>query len=47
MARVLIADTPDGAVILERILQGHECLVVTSLMAAKKQLNANEFDLIT
>jgi hypothetical protein len=34
VARFLIADTPDGAATLERILQGHECHVVTTVRAA-------------
>ncbi len=45
MVRILIAGTPDSAVTLKRILQGHECSVVTTLRAAEKQLNACAFDL--
>jgi DNA-binding response OmpR family regulator len=46
VVRILIAATPDGAITLERILQGYECSLVTTLMAAEKQLNADAFDLI-
>ncbi len=46
MVRILIADTPEGAASLERILQGHECHVVTKLRTAERQLDAEAFDLI-
>jgi len=46
VARFLIADTPDGAATLERILQGHECHVVTTVRAAAELVNAESFDLI-
>ena len=46
MARILIADTPGGAVAIERILSGHECTVVSTLKAAETELKTQTFDLI-
>lgn len=46
MTRVLIADTPEGAVALERILMGHECTVVDTMSVAGAKLNAEAFALI-
>ena len=46
MARILIADTPSGAVALNRILSGHECLAVTTMREAETALKAQSFDLI-
>lgn len=46
MSRVLIADLPEGAITLERILVGHDCLVVTSMHQATTMLKAEAFDLI-
>jgi DNA-binding response OmpR family regulator len=46
MSKALIADTPKGAVTLERILQGHECTVVGTMDAAQIKLQAEAFDLI-
>ena len=46
MPRILIADLPEGAVTLERILKGHECVVVTQMADAEIKLKAETFDLI-
>ena len=46
MARILLGATPEGAVSLERILQGHECTVVSTMNAAQTTLGAQAFDLI-
>jgi len=46
VARILIADTLDGAVTLERILQGHDYHVVNTMRAAEKLLKDEVFDLI-
>lgn len=46
MSHILIADTPEGAVALQRILKGHECVVVTTLREAEKRLEAKAYDLI-
>jgi len=44
--RILIADIPIGAVTLERILKGHECTSVTTMIAAETVLKTGTFDLI-
>jgi CheY-like chemotaxis protein len=46
VARILIADVPNGAVTLERILEGHDCSVVSTMNEAVTILNAEAFDLI-
>jgi len=46
VSRILIADEPKGAVTLERILQGHNCTVVTTMAEAETTLKAEAFDLI-
>lgn len=46
MARILIADTADGAVCLSRILKGHKCVVVTTMKRATEELDGQSFDLI-
>lgn len=46
MPKILIADTPERAVTLERILKGHDCIVVSTMNSAEKRLKAETFDLI-
>ena len=46
VAHILIADTPEGSVALERILQGHECTVVHEMNEAERHLKRETFDLI-
>ncbi len=46
MSLILIADTPEGAVTLKRILEGHELVVAHTMAAAKKEIQERAFDLI-
>ena len=46
MPRILIADLPLGALTLQRILKGHECVVVTTMSEAEAKLKTEVFDLI-
>lgn len=46
MSLILIADTLEGAVTLQRILDGHELVVVHTLEEAKTKLEELTFDLI-
>lgn len=46
MARILIADTLEKAVTLERILEGHDLTVVSTMSEAETQLKEEAFDLI-
>jgi len=47
MVRILIAGSAEGGASLQRILEGHDCMVVATLHAAQKVLKAETFDLIT
>jgi DNA-binding response OmpR family regulator len=46
LRRILIADTPEGAVTLKRILLGRDCTVVSTMSAAVEKLDSEGFDLI-
>jgi CheY-like chemotaxis protein len=46
MSQVLIADNPEDAVSLTRILSGHQLVVVHTMEAASVRLHAQTFDLI-
>ncbi len=46
MARILIADTPEKAVTLARILEGHDLTVASTMSQAETHLQSESFDLV-
>jgi DNA-binding response OmpR family regulator len=46
MSHVLLADTANGAIVFDRILRGHDCVMVSTLRDAEANLESIEFELI-